>query len=109
MTEDGEPNIEHPVDGAGEDPARQLISSASTHAVRYLDFVAELAVQVEVWTRMRQTHVPTPEGFCSARICAKGGTGIAFMPWPCVTRRLADWAARVHGRGVEVPGARVRT
>jgi hypothetical protein len=110
VTEDAEPSIEHFRDGwvtaaPHEDPARQLISSVSTTVVEYLNFVVELASDEETWTRMKQAHTPTPEGFCSARICAKGGTGIASMPWPCVTRRLADWAAWIHGRSTGVAGA----
>ena len=91
--------------GPREDPARQLISSVSSTVVEYLNFVVELATYEETWTRMKQVHTPTPEGFCSARICAKGGTGIASMPWPCVTRRLADWAAWIHGRSSGVGGS----
>ena len=109
MTEDAGPGIERFRDGWGtagphEDPARHLIASASSTVVEYLDFVGELAVHVQTWTRMKGLHTPTPDGFCSARICAKGGTGIAVMPWPCASRQLADWAAWIHVRSTTGAG-----
>jgi hypothetical protein len=90
-----------PREASAEDLSQHLIASASTEAVEYLNFVLELAQWVDLWTRMRQVHTPTPDGFCSARICAKGGTGIALMPWPCVSRRLADLASRAHRRSAD--------
>lgn len=81
------------------DPTKDLISSASTGSVEYLNFVVELAPYIDIWQRMQDEHFATPEGFCGARMCAKGGTGIAFMVFPCVTRRLADLASRTHCRG----------
>lgn len=80
------------------DPTRHLIASASGSEVEYVNFVVELAPCVDIWTRMKQEHTRDRNGFCAARICARGGTGIAFMVWPCGTRRLADWACDAYRR-----------
>jgi hypothetical protein len=64
----------------------------------YLDFVLELARYVSIWQRMQDEHTPNPEGFCSARTCGRGGYGTPYMPSPCPTRRLADWAWGAHHR-----------
>jgi hypothetical protein len=86
-------------DGSGpptEGP--RLISTAQGAELIYLDFVVELAPHVSIWQRMQVEHVPTSDGFCAARMCGRGGYGTPYMPWPCTTRRLADWAWKVHQR-----------
>jgi hypothetical protein len=62
----------------------------------YLTFVQELAENTDAWQRMRTEHVPTPEGFCVARGCGRGGYGTPHLPWPCSIRSLADWAYLAH-------------
>jgi hypothetical protein len=87
-------------DQSEEDPeaVRKLLGTATGSAVRYLDFVLELAPYVTLWQRMQDEHVPTPQGFCAARGCGRGGYGTPCLPWPCPTRRLADWAWGAHHR-----------
>jgi hypothetical protein len=62
----------------------------------YLTFVQELAENTDAWQRIRTEHVPTPEGFCGARGCGRGGYGTPHLTWPCSIRSLADWAHLAH-------------
>lgn len=94
MTAGGSVSREDP----GVDPAVRLIASACGPGVRYLGVVLELAPRIDIWTRMKAEHTSTPQGFCSARVCGRAGTGIPHLAWPCPTRRLADRAAAAHDR-----------
>ncbi len=95
----GDPTLLDGAAAAPKDPeARRLLSTATGAELIYLDFVLELAPCVSLWQRMQDEHVPTAEGFCGARMCGRGGYGTPFMPWPCPTRRLADWAWGAHHR-----------
>jgi hypothetical protein len=78
--------------------ARKLLSTATGSELLYLDFVLELAPCVALWQRMQDEHVANPEGFCAARTCGRGGSGSPYLPWPCPTRKLADWAWGAHHR-----------
>jgi hypothetical protein len=85
------------------DETKQLIpeSLRGDASLVFLTFVQELAPRVAVWQRMKAEHVPTPDGFCSARTCRRGGYGTPHVTWPCSTRLLADWAGRAHRRREE--------
>jgi hypothetical protein len=84
--------------GPPEEAARELLAAATGSALRYLDFVLELAPDVDLWQRMQDEHVANPSGFCRARVCGRGGYGTPCLPWPCPTRLLADWAWGAHHR-----------
>jgi len=85
-------------DDPGADPTRRLISSGCGSEVVYLGFVMELATRTDLWQRMQREHTPTPEGFCAARTCGRGGYGTPCLRWPCPTRALADWAGDAYDR-----------
>jgi hypothetical protein len=70
-------------------------------ALVFLTFVQELAPYISIWQRMRAEHVPTSDGYCAARMCGRGGSGIAYVKWPCSTRLLAGWAWKAHQRREE--------
>ncbi len=56
---------------------------------------AQLAPMVDVWERLIDEHIPNRSGRC--RKCTKGGTGMPFVPWPCVVYGIAEMARRRHG------------
>jgi hypothetical protein len=80
------PDPKDPPEGHVDPDGRYLFSTARGAELIYLDFVLELAPYVSIWQRMQNEHTPTAQGFCSARMCGRGGYGTPYMPWPCPTR-----------------------
>lgn len=88
--------VERAAPGPPTGPGVVVPRSAGGAGLVYLSFVQELADCVPLWQRMRAEHVPTPEGFCAARPCGRGGYGSPHLRWPCAPRSLADHAALAH-------------
>jgi hypothetical protein len=55
---------------------------------------AQLAPMVDVWERLIDEHIPNRSGRC--RKCTQGGTGMPFVPWPCVVYGIAEMARKRH-------------
>jgi hypothetical protein len=81
--------------------ARALIASATGAELVFLGAVQELASWTTLWQQLRDDHTPTPDGFCSARVCGMSGSGSPVVRWPCTARSLGDWAYRAHRRRTE--------
>ena len=74
-----------------EDPREDDLDQAPT---QLRQTAAQLAPMVDVWERLIDEHIPNRSGRC--RKCTKGGTGMPFVPWPCVVYGIAEMARKRH-------------